>query len=265
MKNLQVIEVKGKRVLTTEQLAKQYEVDVWKIRQNFKNNKERYTEGKHYIELSGKELTEFRSRVENFYSVGKTANKVHFWTEKGALLHAKSLNTDKAWEVYDYLVDFYFRAKEEKPETAQGQQASEKKVIIPVNTRTEKMPETIRTNSRIIPVYSNGCLNIENDIKMRIFVKLVHLVENLRGEVRFTTFESKSEGMMVADHDWNNLRIAIRSEMGFDKYIYNIAYELAHYFLHFDTEDTITGVRHKEYAEQADRGAKMLLVALAVE
>ena len=22
------------------------------------------------------------------------------------------LNTDKAWEVYDYLVDFYFRAKE---------------------------------------------------------------------------------------------------------------------------------------------------------
>ena len=32
--------------------------------------------------------------------------------KKGALLHAKSLNTDKAWEVYDYLVDFYFRAKE---------------------------------------------------------------------------------------------------------------------------------------------------------
>lgn len=44
MKDLRVIEVKGKRVLTTEQLAKQYEVDMWKIRQNFKNNKERYVE-----------------------------------------------------------------------------------------------------------------------------------------------------------------------------------------------------------------------------
>lgn len=110
-----------------------------------------------------------------------------------------------------------------------------------------------------------GLLNIESTNKMGIFVKLIHLVENLRGEVRFTTFESKSEGMMVADSEWNNLRIAIRSEMDFDKYIYNIAYELAHYFLHFDKGDTITDIRHTEYEEQADRGAKMLLVALAVE
>ncbi len=153
MKDLQVIEVKGKRVLTTEQLAKQYEVDVWKIRQNFKNNKERYVEGKHYIELRGEELTTFRSRVENFYSVGKTANKVHFWTEKGALLHAKSLNTDKAWEVYEYLVDFYFRVNEEKLETAQERQMSEKKAVIPVNTRTEKVPEGIEAKTRTIPVY----------------------------------------------------------------------------------------------------------------
>lgn len=265
MHNLQVIEQDGIRVLTSKQLAEEYGTTSDTIKVNFTRNRERFIEGKHYISLSGNNLKLFKNKVTECNLVGKTANKLYRWTEKGALLHAKSLNTDKAWEVYEYLVDFYFRAKEEKLETAQGQQASEKKAVIPVNTRTEKMPETIRTNSRTIPVYSNGCLNIENDIKMRIFVKLVHLVENLRGEVRFTTFESKSEGMMVADHDWNNLRIAIRSEMGFDKYIYNIAYELAHYFLHFDKEDTITGVRHKEYAEQADRGAKMLLVALAVE
>ena len=264
MKNLQIVEQGGIRVLTTKQMAECYDTMPRVIANNFSRNKGRYVVGKHYICLEGADKREFVNRNQ-FEDGSAKAAKLYLWTEKGALLHAKSLNTDKAWEVYDYLVDFYFRAKEEKPETAQGQQASEKKAVIPVNTRTEKMPETIRTNSRTIPVYSNGCLNIENDIKMRIFVKLVHLVENLRGEVRFTTFESKSEGMMVADHDWNNLRIAIRSEMGFDKYIYNIAYELAHYFLHFDKEDTITGVRHKEYAEQADRGAKMLLVALAVE
>lgn len=251
MKDLQVILAKGKRVLTTEQLAKQYEVDVWKIRQNFKNNKERYVEGKHYIELSGEELKKFRSRVENFYSVGKTANKVHFWTEKGALLHAKSLNTDKAWEVYEYLVDFYFRAKEEKLGTARGQQASEKKAVIPINTRTEKVPEAIEAK-------------IEPGEKADIFVKLIHLVEKLRGEVYFVTFKSKSEGMMISDN-LRNLRIGIRSEMDFDRYIYNIAYELAHYFLHFDKGDVITSSRHKEYEEQADRGAKMLLTALGVE
>lgn len=67
--------------------------------------------------MQGKELKGFKSKIENIYLVGKTAKILYLWTEKGALLYAKSLNTDKAWEVYDYLVDFYFRAKEtEKPE-----------------------------------------------------------------------------------------------------------------------------------------------------
>lgn len=49
----------------------------------------------------------------------KYAPVINLWTEKGALLHAKSLNTDKAWEVYDWLVDFYFRVKERQiPVTA---------------------------------------------------------------------------------------------------------------------------------------------------
>ena len=39
-----------------------------------------------------------------------------FGQRKVPLLHAKSLNTDKVWEVYDYLVDFYFRIREEKKE-----------------------------------------------------------------------------------------------------------------------------------------------------
>ena len=37
---------------------------------------------------------------------------LYLWTEKGALLHAKSLNTDKAWEAYEFLVDTYFAVKE---------------------------------------------------------------------------------------------------------------------------------------------------------
>lgn len=188
MKDLQVIEVKGKRVLTTEQLAKQYEVDTWKIRQNFKNNKERYVEGKHYIELSGKELIEFRSRVENFYSVGKTANKVHFWTEKGALLHAKSLNTNKAWEVYEYLVDFYFRAKEEKKVEAQGQQVSGENVVVPVKTRVEKIPEGIEEKKKTIPVYSMGQLGIAKKM-------LVDIPENAEAQKLISDMRKYLTGM----------------------------------------------------------------------
>ncbi len=152
MQDLQTIEVKGQRVLTTKQIAEAYGTEEDKIRWNYKYNKGKYKEGKHYILIQGEELRELKRECE-FHTLLKQAKSVCFWTEKGALLHAKSLNTDKAWEVYDHLVDFYFRAKEEKPETAQGQQVSEKKAVIPVNTRTEKVPEVIEAKTRTIPVY----------------------------------------------------------------------------------------------------------------
>ena len=152
MQDLQTIEVKGQRVLTTKQIAEAYGTEEDKIRWNYKYNKGKYKEGKHYILIQGEELRELKIECE-FHTLLKQAKSVCFWTEKGALLHAKSLNTDKAWEVYDHLVDFYFRAKEEKPEAAQGQKETEKKAVIPVNTRTEKVPEAIEAKTRTIPVF----------------------------------------------------------------------------------------------------------------
>lgn len=152
MQDLQTIEVKGQRVLTTKQIAEAYGTEEDKIRWNYKYNKGKYKEGKHYILIQGEELRELKRECE-FHALLKQAKSVCFWTEKGALLHAKSLNTDKAWEVYDHLVDFYFRAKEEKPEAAQGQKETEKKAVIPVNTRTEKVPEAIEAKTRTIPVF----------------------------------------------------------------------------------------------------------------
>lgn len=113
MQNLQVIELKGQRVLTTRQLASAYETDVKVIQNNFSRNKERYVAGKHYIYMDRDELREVKTTYPQFEGELKRTSRAHFWTEKGALLHAKSVNTDKAWEVYDYLVDFYFRAKEQ--------------------------------------------------------------------------------------------------------------------------------------------------------
>ena len=105
--NIQVIEMQGVRVLTTAQLAESYGTDSKVISYNFNHNKERYEEGKHYICLTGDELRAFRE----IHDLPKNLNKTYLWTERGALLHAKSLNTDTAWEVYDQLVETYFRAK----------------------------------------------------------------------------------------------------------------------------------------------------------
>lgn len=103
----QIIEVKGIRVLTSKQLAEKYETSTDIIKKNFSNNRKRYVDGKHYISLTGDELKVFKNQVNNVHLVDGRTSHLYLWTEKGALLHAKSLNTDKAWEVYDYLVDFF--------------------------------------------------------------------------------------------------------------------------------------------------------------
>ncbi len=117
MERLQVIEKNGERVLLTSRLAESYGTTAKVITDNFSNNKGRYIEGKHFYCLEGDELREFKSKTENF-GVAKNINKLYLWTEKGALLHAKSLGTDKAWEVYDYLVESYFNKRVDRIDLA---------------------------------------------------------------------------------------------------------------------------------------------------
>lgn len=53
--------------------------------------------------------------------------------------------------------------------------------------------------------------------------------------------------------------------MDFDNYIYNLAHELAHLYLHYDKGDTIKSDHHDEYEEQADRAARMLIDVLSMQ
>jgi uncharacterized protein YukE len=109
--SLMVIEQNGQRVLTTQQLAEAYGTDMERIQVNFNRNKERYKEGKHFILLQGDELKQFKATYQIDNQL-KFATKLYLWTEKGAWLHAKSLNTDEAWEAYERLVDEYYSIKE---------------------------------------------------------------------------------------------------------------------------------------------------------
>lgn len=107
-KEVQPVEHSNQRILTTQQIAVFYETTERRISENFNANKARYVEGKHYFCLEGEQLKAFKTTTEFPYSL-KGVNKLYLWTEKGALMHAKSLNTDKAWEVYDELVETYYR------------------------------------------------------------------------------------------------------------------------------------------------------------
>ena len=126
-----IIERAGERVLTTAQIAEAYGADAIEVSHNFANNKSRYVEGKHFYLLTGESLRKFKRDCENLsIAIPKNVNRYYLWTERGALLHAKSLNTDKAWAVYDFLVEHYFRKEKssvpqiprEKPTPAQVKQ-----------------------------------------------------------------------------------------------------------------------------------------------
>ena len=54
MNGLQVIERENQRVLTTAQIAEQYETSTQVITNNFNRNKRRYVENKHYFALKEK-------------------------------------------------------------------------------------------------------------------------------------------------------------------------------------------------------------------
>jgi len=112
IESLPVIFWKDQPVITTQLLADVYETDVKNIQMNFKNNADRFIDGKHCFKLQGNDLKEFKNRPKNIGSVKKNARELMLWTERGTVRHAKMLGTDKAWDVQDQLEEFYFSQKE---------------------------------------------------------------------------------------------------------------------------------------------------------
>lgn len=230
----ETVEVKGMKVLTTRQIAEAYGVSKDKIIYNFNYNKDRYVLGKHYIEVFGEELRRLKRTCE-IQSSFKYAKTLYLWTEKGALLHAKSLNTDKAWEVYDYLVDFYFRAKEEPKETKP----------VPVDT----VPVVSRQKDKKLP-------QIDNPIGvLKLFLQVAE--DNGIGvsSYPFKTFESVLK----------NGNIGIRTGVTVEKACYELAWELSHAFIHYRNGDLIKSPLANDYNDQATRSAELILKVLNVK
>lgn len=230
MGEIQKIDLKGMRVLTTKQLAEAYEVTEEKIRWNFKYNRERYIPGKHFIIIEGEELREMKRECEFHTLLCKQAKSVCFWTEKGALMHAKSLNTEKAWQAYEYLVDAYFKDKQEDTPKA-----------LP-----EKATPAIETKKNTIPEMRNP---------IWIFNVLYQFAKANKMNVRSLDLRSCFSVL-------NRNQIAIKTQMRLETVNYELAYELAHAMIHYNAGDIISSPLRKEYDQQAERAADMLIKLL---
>lgn len=233
----QTVEIKGIKVLTSKQIAEAYNTTTDTIKTNFNANRNRFVEKKHYIALTGDELKTFKKQVRNPYLVANRASHLYLWTEKGALLHAKSLNTDKAWEVYDYLVDFYFRAKE-KPDLP------EKKEVTPVQIKEEPAKKKLAIPAMDEPIF--------------IFKNLLALADEQGISLKLKDIPGYDSILKGQD-------IAVRKNQMFEKVVYETAFELAHYFIHYNAGDTINSPMAKEYNDQAEKAAFMIIRMLDIK
>ncbi|ERK31680.1 ORF6N domain-containing protein [Clostridium intestinale] len=118
MNKLKPLEFKKQRIITTKVLAEEFGTEEKNVQMNFANNHTRFIEDKHYFKLEGQALKDFKNSLPNdIGSPLKYASSLILWTEKGAARHAKILDTDEAWEVYEQLEETYFRVKESEPKT----------------------------------------------------------------------------------------------------------------------------------------------------
>lgn len=110
-----IINFKSIPVITTAMLADFYGTETDNIKQNYSRNKERFIEGKHFFKIIGEELKKFVGDLKsltNFPVISNKTRSLILWTERGAARHAKMLDTDQAWEVFEQLEDCYFVRKE---------------------------------------------------------------------------------------------------------------------------------------------------------
>ncbi|MEH4872331.1 ORF6N domain-containing protein, partial [Escherichia coli] len=117
-------------VITTELLAQLYCTEINNIKVNYTRNSERFVEGKHFFKVVGDELKNLRVTLSNSQNlqpslrglqISPKARSLILWTERGAARHAKMLETDQAWEVFEKLEDCYFSQGKTAPTEQQPQ------------------------------------------------------------------------------------------------------------------------------------------------
>lgn len=141
VETLQLITHNSTPVITTELLANLYGTEAARVRKNHHRNAERFSVGKHFYKVTGSELDTLRVSLRHLQISPKTRSLI-LWTERGAARHAKMLETDQAWEVFEKLEDYYFNAKAELEQQRAKTRQSSATQLIPLRQTAERLIAT---------------------------------------------------------------------------------------------------------------------------
>lgn len=137
-------------VITTKTLAGVYECDENSINQNFKRNKDKFIEGKHYYKIEGEELKNLRMTFSHL-QISSKVRKLYLWTKRGASRHCKMLGTDKAWDMFDVLEENYFNPKRQPQQVLSAEQITQmineavtKQVTVMMNPIIDRLDKIVQ-------------------------------------------------------------------------------------------------------------------------
>lgn len=119
--------------------------------------------------------------------------------------------------------------------------------IVPVNTRTEKISESLPGP---VATFKNQ-LHVKHPLP--VFKALLQLAED--NGVRVDTYDFKSNATSLI----NGNSVGIRNGLSFNQVVCELAYSLAHRFLHTDEGNMVGSASHNARAERA---AQMMIDAL---
>ncbi|MCA6941321.1 ORF6N domain-containing protein [Pectobacterium polaris] len=131
----------GIPVITTELMASLYCTERQRITNNFNRNKDRFVIGKHYFKLDGENLESLRNSLRvSRTPIHPSVRALMLWTQRGAARHAKMLETDQAWDVFEKLEDFYFSQREKRvEEPVRKTKQSTAKQLTPLRQTVERL------------------------------------------------------------------------------------------------------------------------------
>lgn len=174
VESLPGIVYKGVPVITTEHMGQAYGVPAQRIRENFSANQDRFVTGRHFFKLENGELKDFRDCIGISDAVipPRTRNLL-LWTARGAARHAKMLNTDTAWDVFEKLEDSYFS---KAPAQADSPAPAQKALPAPVGKTVSFTLDELENELRAMLPYFESC-----DALIALQTKEYRLYDNERG------------------------------------------------------------------------------------
>lgn len=235
VQNLPPVQHNGFRVITTELLANVYETEINNIQQNFKRNKKRFIEGKHYFKVVGDALNNLRLTVSHLQISAKVRSLI-LWTERGAARHAKILDTDNAWDVFEALEDFYFAKKEDAQQKISLRQSTAKE-LTPLRQTAERLIATGVGN--IYPdiwKYVHKEFGVEhiNELLPEQIPQAISFLDALEGEYLPNENKPVTGGAFLTDEEllnlcyvWNDSTTMIRNMLDIEPLLQVAEHKLA--------------------------------------